>query len=293
MFAHQVIEDLIHYYPNFPEKEKFISQIIRSQKFHMDQAISPSDLKKNFDHRLFMGDFADGIKLPYEISWFDWIVDGTYYCTDNEKCDMERKVCERKECHIGKIAAFTQQIEDELILVQPFSYFDSAKRWGIHDIAYRVRLNKGVGICSMFRMPTERDLEDFSDYSNLPLTILNSTLMLLSCKNIETEKVSPPEALNKMRRKKGRTELFEYHILVIKPTGKRQKSIPKHLWQNRIHLRRGHFKTYTAENPLFGRITGRFWWQAHIAGRNREGVVLKDYKIKTDVEPSVTRMCST
>ena len=31
-------------------------------------------------------------------------------------------------------------------------------------------------------------------------------------------------------------------------------------------LVRRHLKTYTADAPLFGRIVGRYWWQAHMAG---------------------------
>jgi hypothetical protein len=114
------------------------------------------------------------------------------------------------------------------------------------------------------------------------LSTLNIGLMLLNCHNIETEKILPSIQLNAKRIKNNKMPLFSYHTLIIKPIGKRQESIPKHLWENRIHLRRGHFKTYSSEKPLFGTIYGRFWWQPHVAGRNKMGIVLKDYEIRNE-----------
>jgi len=45
----------------------------------------------------------------------------------------------------------------------------------------------------------------------------------------------------------------------------------------RAHLVRGHFKTFSAEAPLFGRHTGRFWWPASVRGNAERGSVIKDY----------------
>lgn len=51
-----------------------------------------------------------------------------------------------------------------------------------------------------------------------------------------------------------------------------------------IHWVRGHFKQYTAERPLFGRFTGLYWWQPHLAGKAKDRVVVKDYRIEVDPE---------
>jgi len=40
-------------------------------------------------------------------------------------------------------------------------------------------------------------------------------------------------------------------------------------------------KEYTQEHPLFGKLTGLYWWQPHVRGQNKEGIVMKDYAIKT------------
>lgn len=48
-----------------------------------------------------------------------------------------------------------------------------------------------------------------------------------------------------------------------------------------LHLVRGHFATYTADKPLFGRPdgVGRFFHPPHIRGDGSAGVVAKDYTI--------------
>jgi len=124
---------------------------------------------------------------------------------------------------------------------------------------------------------TDEHHHDLVDKTWDHLRILDYALRILSCRNILTEEILPDERANKRRRRKGKQELFSYHVLKIKPVGKKQESVPQDLWHNRIHLARGHFKTYTADAPLFGRITGRFWWQPQVRGRNKDGIIIKDY----------------
>jgi hypothetical protein len=47
-----------------------------------------------------------------------------------------------------------------------------------------------------------------------------------------------------------------------------------------LHIVRGHFKTYTEEAPLFGKLTGTYWWGSHVAGNPENGVVVSDYRIE-------------
>lgn len=41
---------------------------------------------------------------------------------------------------------------------------------------------------------------------------------------------------------------------------------------------RGHLH-YTADKPLFGRVTGRIWWNAYERGNPEHGVIHKSYVI--------------
>ena len=36
------------------------------------------------------------------------------------------------------------------------------------------------------------------------------------------------------------------------------------------------------EKPLFGKLTGRFWWEHHVRGSADDGVVVKDYEVRKD-----------
>jgi len=45
------------------------------------------------------------------------------------------------------------------------------------------------------------------------------------------------------------------------------------------HLCRGHFATYTAEKPLFGKHVGKYWIPPHMKGKKENGEVVKDYAI--------------
>jgi hypothetical protein len=49
----------------------------------------------------------------------------------------------------------------------------------------------------------------------------------------------------------------------------------------RAHICRGHFATYTADKPLFGRPDGigKFWHPAHVRGNAKHGAVVKDYEV--------------
>jgi hypothetical protein len=119
--------------------------------------------------------------------------------------------------------------------------------------------------------------------TSFEMTMARKFLDLIHCQNIAIADNHPPAKLNKKRAKNNKCPLFTYKTLVIKPTGKKQEAQDaQDLWENRVHLCRGHFKTYTEEKPLFGRITGRYFWQPSVRGTKSKGIVMKNYEIKTE-----------
>ena len=121
----------------------------------------------------------------------------------------------------------------------------------------------------------------FHFYNYRGLLIISKLINFLSCKNIKVVENEPSKILNKSRVKKGKLPFVSYKTLELSPVGKTKKEHEsKGLWTNRVHLCRGHSKEYTADKPLFGRYTGRYWWQPAVRGRNRDGVVMKDYEVK-------------
>ena len=114
--------------------------------------------------------------------------------------------------------------------------------------------------------------------------IIVRILTLLNCVNVKTEKhvPHPPDSrIQKARQRRGKLPLVSYHTLKINlgENLSHDASGNGDGYTNRIHLCRGHFKRYTEENPLFGKYTGLWWWQPSVRGRNREGVVCKDYEL--------------
>ena len=116
--------------------------------------------------------------------------------------------------------------------------------------------------------------------------VVHATLYTLNARNIYLEAVERPAKLNKKRKKNGKIPLYRYHVLKVAPglvrkNGQHENTHPVP-GSMPVHLCRGHFKTYTAEAPMFGirGNYGRFWVQAHVRGNKQRGIVMKDYELK-------------
>lgn len=107
---------------------------------------------------------------------------------------------------------------------------------------------------------------------------------LLNAKNVVAERVSP--ALSRAARRRGEAPPISYHVLRVRPLAAiRSESGAPTGAQLPIHWVRGHFKIFTAERPLFGRFSGRFWWQPSLHGRDKARRVDKTYQIDSGPEP--------
>jgi len=258
MFAHQVIDEI----KDIPVLIK--NNILNSQKFHISDVKNIRDLNNKHigTTPAFVG---NDLKFPYRHCWFDWM-----HTTGKAKfaalIEYSYKTNTFTCIHFGCV-------KETGWLVDPV--------FNLIEICEHIPLTGNVKSAKLYDDDKQHLSPD--EYTQRwlgdPISFLHMIVTLLNCKNIGTEIVPAPLKLNKKRKKVGKQPIFSYRTLVIKPVGKKQESIPKHLWNNRIHLTRGHFKTYTEEKPLFGRITGRFWWQPAVRGRNRDGVVMKDYKV--------------
>lgn len=110
------------------------------------------------------------------------------------------------------------------------------------------------------------------------LTLFGVSLM--HCRNVSVvdteEKVS--RQVRRARERKGKVPALKYKTLQIKPTG-RGGDAGETTDVTPLHICRGHFKTYTEDAPLFGRIVGTYWWSDQVRGRAKNGLVVKDYKV--------------
>lgn len=93
---------------------------------------------------------------------------------------------------------------------------------------------------------------------------------ILNCKNVGTETVVPKKLSKKQKRRIKNPETVslmesEYHVIKLLPGKTPTKSDGQTVTGKAVgipvDIRRGHFKTYTNESPLFGKHTGTYWWQ--------------------------------
>jgi hypothetical protein len=129
-------------------------------------------------------------------------------------------------------------------------------------------------------LPIDMNLESFQKVINgdrliadmYSMTLLEMSLCLLNCKNVITEKVDTIRIrTGKKLKNKKLGSMFSYHILnVVLPYKKKVYPDtttvigPKRVV--RIHFVRGHPKYYTKEKPLFGKLTGRYFWPSCVKG---------------------------
>lgn len=98
---------------------------------------------------------------------------------------------------------------------------------------------------------------------------------VMGCSNITTQNHAAPVALNKKRLRKGKPPLYEYKTLVLTLDAKSKPGESKggtHA-SPRVHLRRGHIRKLDD----FRRV----WVQACVVVGSGNGMVAKDYKIKS------------
>ena len=111
------------------------------------------------------------------------------------------------------------------------------------------------------------------------------TVSFLHCKNVDRIPVDPPPKLSRKAERRHGRPLAQYYALDIRPMqrildyeGEAQTTGLRHA----LHFCRGHFKTYTAESPLFGKHSGEYWWPDHVRGSAEEGAIEKDYRLRLD-----------
>jgi hypothetical protein len=62
---------------------------------------------------------------------------------------------------------------------------------------------------------------------------------------------------------------------ILRSEGRANETGIKHA----LHICRGHFRTYTPDKPLFGKVTGTIFVPMHARGSAQEGIVVQNYKV--------------
>jgi len=282
MYAHQVIDDLIKSLKKNSGNKKiedhikiFIKEIYQSQKFHLGDVDSLNALDKMAGKKLFNEENVCELKTPYEKMWIDWQ-------------HSDKSKIKNGDTHVPVRGSLVVLVNNLYLNIIPFLKIDGlwCPEFIIHNIYYDKTLKLNISKPAYPEYMPDLLGPRFEQWWRITkyescqeLTVINIFMLIMSCKNIIKIKKNPSVKLNKKRKKSGKLPIFEYHTLEIKPKKEQEKSVHQGLWNNRVHLCRGHFKTYTEKNPLFGNVTGRFWWQPSIRGNKNKGIVIKDYNV--------------
>lgn len=114
------------------------------------------------------------------------------------------------------------------------------------------------------------------------LAVVFLTNAFCHCKNVTIRDERMPPKLAKRRRERGHPE-WKWKSLVIEPMRRALNDAMRTGGVGlgaALHLCRGHFKTYTTANPLFGRTTGTYWWAPQVRGSAERGAVAKEYEVR-------------
>jgi len=106
-------------------------------------------------------------------------------------------------------------------------------------------------------------------------------ISFMHCKNIRI--VSQGKGTNTGKRNR-HTAKIRFHTLQIDPIRKileTEGNIKQNGLKLSMHLCRGHFKNFTDDKPLFGKITGTYWWNSQVRGKVQNGIVMKDYQVNS------------
>lgn len=106
----------------------------------------------------------------------------------------------------------------------------------------------------------------------------------MACKNTSLSDVNTPWRVARRRRKKKQPPSLSYKRIDVsapKPKGYRYGKSDSSAKQ-RHHMVRGHFKTFTEDNKLFGRLTGTYWWQWQVRGDKSLGTINHEYHVSDE-----------
>lgn len=107
------------------------------------------------------------------------------------------------------------------------------------------------------------------------------TIGLMNCRNVDVREVSRPARRKGKGSRRKRIPQLSFNTIVLpnaNPSGV-EACHPGRAGQFAQHKVRGHFKTFTKEKPLFGKLTGTYWWGWQVRGNAANGINVNDYSL--------------
>lgn len=220
-------------------------------------------------------------RLPFRSTWMKWkgVVDGI-------TLELGALV-EESAGEIG-LSIFVRNLQG--IVALPFCLFEMRDFDPLHrEVEDQVPMKYDTEIfhpvCDLRKgaiiklAPKYQDVI-FGAYKNELIMVVLFAIKLYNCRNVDVSIVQEyDDKLVKKRAKIGRPYVKRIYSLQIGPISIGNRHLGGTSGSKSFHVCRGHFKTFTDDKPLFGRVVGTFWWPAQVRGSKRLGEVEKEYKL--------------
>jgi len=272
--------------------------------------------EKNPGKKAFFGEWAQDVKLPFNHCWFDFHDDnilshvfpnhkpptvriGIYAGRCNPEADKEDpEIIQLMPCYsygstkhwvlcnnVYSIKIGHNFLEKEAISLSNSIFpklYPTERSKHIQEIVSSYIIK--TPIVDLDDIDATEPVKEYMQYIGKTIEVhacitLNIFLMIVNCQNVVTETISTfkQKKSKKLFKNKGVT----YKVLKFKlpKSSKRYDDKSKRGQEPTLplHICSGHFKTYTEDRPLFGKVAGRWWWHDQVRGRKENGIVNKDY----------------
>ncbi|MFF0870171.1 hypothetical protein ACFYUV_51070 [Nonomuraea sp. NPDC003560] len=115
----------------------------------------------------------------------------------------------------------------------------------------------------------------------IAIATLAMTFGLMHSKNVDVVVQVPGEKQSRAHHKRRGVPLARYSVLDIHPVTRvleREGKASADGLDSALHICRGPFKTYRPEAPLFGKLSGQYWWKEHPRGKAEHGEIHSSYR---------------
>jgi hypothetical protein len=139
----------------------------------------------------------------------------------------------------------------------------------------------------------QQQLKSTGEINNFVAMHIQPTFLAISfmhCKNANIQDIDPKTAYTRQERRqqerKHNRPLCVYKTIEIEPIKKPTKNSTDSSGKEfsmPLHICRGHFRTYTENSKLFGRLVGTFWIPQHTKGSLEHGANVNDYMVKNGI----------
>lgn len=224
------------------------------------------------------GDFGV-MRPPFETMWIEWqtprflVCDGIWHT--------------RKKQYM---ACVIQQKDDDTLSLSLLCTYDDA---GLYCYPLYVEISNFADFSSIDAkgelVYDSADLHTHMATRDEVMAGLNSqispaylTLGWLNCRNVSTDDVTTNARVAAKRERRGQPRGLDYKRIVLDEGTRRALTVNREAERHgkRLHIVRGHIKHYTAERPLFGKLTGNYWWHQQMRGDANLGRINHEYHVQ-------------